>query len=270
MNRPHSIQALVAAIAYFVIALSSTQLAADVILPAGLAPGSKYEIAFVTADSVPATSTDINYYNSFVTTEAGQDSILSSLRVTWNAIGSTDAVNANVNAPNNGSIPVYNTNGQLVADSSDPLYSGQGIYNSIDYQQDGSISQNFYVWTGSDVHGDLCPITNNSWTNVLGLGDPLVEEGVIPPYPGNTAWLFSGGCSVGSTYPLYALSSPITVPTPEPSTLTLLTAGALGLLGYGWRQRRLAKRTVAPARDDAVATLSFRALCATQARRRAA
>ena len=54
---------------------------------------------------------------------------------------------------------------------------------------------------------------------------------------------------------------------PEPSTLALLAAGALGLLGYGWR-RRLVKRA-API-DDAPATLSFPPLCATQARRRAA
>ena len=26
---------------------------------------------------------------------------------------------------------------------------------------------------------------------------------------------------------------------PEPSTLVLLTAGTLGLLGYGWRRRRM-------------------------------
>jgi hypothetical protein len=27
---------------------------------------------------------------------------------------------------------------------------------------------------------------------------------------------------------------------PEPSTLTLLSIGSLGLLGYGWRRRNLA------------------------------
>lgn len=53
---------------------------ADTILPQGLAPGSQYEIAFVTADITVAESSSIATYNSFVTSEANQDGILKSLR----------------------------------------------------------------------------------------------------------------------------------------------------------------------------------------------
>ncbi len=48
--------------------------------------------------------------------------------------------------------------------------------------------------------------------------------------------------------------------TPEPSSLVLLAAGAFGLLGYGWRRRRAARRTVRPAafdQQDAPPILSF-------------
>ncbi len=41
-------------------------------------------------------------------------------------------------------------------------------------------------------------------------------------------------------------------PTPEPSTLALLGAGALGLLGYGWRRRAAARRTAKPAACDSL------------------
>ena len=46
---------------------------------------------------------------------------------------------------------------------------------------------------------------------------------------------------------------------PEPSTLALLAAGVLGLLGYGWRRRRRARRTAKAAFDqtDTPAILSF-------------
>ena len=39
-------------------------------------------------------------------------------------------------------------------------------------------------------------------------------------------------------------------PVPEPSTLALIAAGAIGLLGYGWRRRRAAKRTAEPMASD--------------------
>ncbi len=52
--------------------------------------------------------------------------------------------------------------------------------------------------------------------------------------------------------------------TPEPSTLALLAAGAIGLVAYGWRRRRAAGGTAKPAafdqaepQDDAPAILFF-------------
>jgi len=49
---------------------------------------------------------------------------------------------------------------------------------------------------------------------------------------------------------------------PEPSALVLLAAGALGLLGYGWRRRKAVKRNTQPAafnqpQEDGPAILSF-------------
>ena len=117
--------------------LALPQCRADMILPAGLAPGSQYEIAFVTSDGTTATSPDITDYNNFVTREANQDAILAGLGVTWHAIASTDAVTANLNAPSSGTIPIYNTAGLLVADASSPLYSGQ-LLNPIDFDQYGN------------------------------------------------------------------------------------------------------------------------------------
>ena len=64
------------------------------------------------------------------------------------------------------------------------------------------------------------------------------------------------------------------VVTPEPSTLALLAAGALGLLGYGWRRRRAARRTAKPAafnqaepQDEGPAILSMPSRWTEAARR---
>jgi len=63
----------------------------------------------------------------------------------------------------------------------------------------------------------------------------------------------------------------LTLPTPEPSTFALLAAGAISLVGYGWRRRRVAKRTAQPEpQDDSPATLAFPSQSSHHSARRAA
>ncbi|MEI8376345.1 MAG: hypothetical protein WCJ35_26300, partial [Planctomycetota bacterium] len=80
---------------------------ANVILPTGLAPGSQYEIVFVTSDGTTATSANIATYNNFVTAEANQNSTLYNLGVSWHAVASVvPGPAATSNAPSAG-IPIY-------------------------------------------------------------------------------------------------------------------------------------------------------------------
>jgi hypothetical protein len=202
----------------------TVQLRAEVVLPTGLAPGSQYEIAFVTADTTTATSSDINYYNNFVTREVNQDAALASLGVSWHAIASTASVNANKNAPFNSQIPVYNTLGALVANAASPLYVPV-LLNSMRGDQFGNSGLK-YVWTGSNYDGNaLHPLGGN-----YGAMDTL-------GFTSLNGWYNDGGATANNyiVFSLYGLSNPITV-VPEPSALILLGIGAISLLAYAWRR----------------------------------
>ena len=235
------------------LALAASQAlpaTAAVIPPIGLGPGSQYQLIFVTADTRRADSTDISSYNTFVTGEAALNPALPQ-GVTWNAVASSLAgpTEALLNAPSGvfvGNIPVYNTMGLEVSDGSGygvygPL-SGTGapLLNPVEFDQFGNPSAaggpNNLVWTGSLDNG-------RGDTYLMGASEAMTGN----PYV-DIGWLKSGNQrNMDELYPLYALSSPITLPVPEPSTIALGGLGALGLLAVARRARvRQRARKTAP------------------------
>ena len=181
---------------------------ADIIPPIGLAPGSEYQLVFATADTTTPVSSDINYYNTFVQSEAALDPSLPS--TTWAAVVSTATNDARVNAPNpmvGGSyLPVYNTQGIEVmpGGAERTLYSvgpTGGLSSPVGYDQYGMTAPTD-VWAGSaanGVRGDY-------------LGFPFVGFGNTTVT--GTQWLNDGvNFSPASTsLSIYALSAPIVVP----------------------------------------------------------
>ena len=203
-----------------VLILVSTQLQGQVTLPSGLAPGTQYEIIAFSQGLLltPGTSSNISYYNNYATATVNSDPTLASLGVSWNAVVSTPTVNANANAVKDGSINVYNTHGQLVADGSDPLYSGGGLLNYI-YGSNGDGPVANIIWTGSNPDGSGVPgLQLGSGDAVYGTDEVLTAE-----------WMDDGIFTAGAGGLIYELSNPITVPVPEPATMTLLGTALLGL-----------------------------------------
>jgi len=208
---------------------------AVVIPPAGLTPGSQYQILFVTADTTDATSGSESYYNSFVQTEAAPLTAILPVGTTWDAITSTydgaNYTNAGDNVPEYPTLPVYNTQGQEVSFS--PFYIWAGpLSTAVLYNQNGT-EVDSQVWTGSDVRGGTGMATTG---NALGQSDPTYGDSNTA----TMAWIDAGTASADSEYHVYGLSSPITV-VPEPATIAQLGSGLLALAGAVFLRRYWAR-----------------------------
>jgi hypothetical protein len=156
---------------------------------------------------------------------------------TWTAVGSTTAVDALTNAPNvtvGGSyLPVYNTQGIEVSGAAG-LYS-PSLLSPILYDQYGGTGD-IFVWTGSERDGTTTPTPPNSFGFELGSAQPEIGESYLLNAFG---WLDTNLDAPQQTnYALYALSGPISVPTPEPATFTLLGSALLVLGGCRLFRRR--------------------------------
>jgi hypothetical protein len=219
-------------------ALSTTHLVASVIPPIGLAPGSPYQLVFVTFDAIPGTSPTEATYNTFVNSEAGASPTLPVSN--WNAVTSTaDGTNANVNAPSPaGGLPVYNTAGQLVATAATGLYTAP-LVNPIEFDQFGNQatlapdpwSANAWTWTGSQLPG-VAIVGAELGSSVGGteLGINVVT---------NPSWISAQTFASSNALQVYALSGTLISPIPEPATLTLLGSALILIGGARWLRRCL-------------------------------
>jgi hypothetical protein len=128
-------------------------------LPSRLNPGDTYRLVFETSVTTAATSTDINFYNTFVNDFANNASlnpVLASLGTTWTTIASTAAVDAQDNTGTNlttdgAGVSIYHLNHQIVATGNADLWDGS-IANLI-RSETGGFDAAPVVWTGSTAAG---------------------------------------------------------------------------------------------------------------------
>jgi len=188
-------------------------------VPPSLAPGSPYQLVFVTSGTRDASSTLIADYNTFVNNQAAQNPSLTgtNMGVQYFAIGSTTTVNANVNAAV--TAPVYNFNGDKVADSFADLWDGS-LDNGIAYDEFANFASFPDMWTG---------------TTTSGIGFVGNELGSTSPRSGfafSSApnWISDGIGPAAANFAFYGLSQQLTTPVPEPSTWLLAIIGSAAVL----------------------------------------
>ena len=215
--------------------------------PAGLNPGDRFRIAFVTGTTTTGSSTDITSYNLFVNTAAGGATYNGSA-VTFYAIGSTATVNAYDNIRSTTmNDPVYLAGGALVAPSitgANGLWSG-ALVNRIATDIDGTVVSpdgggNRTVFTGSLVDGTASsePLGYFFFPSPFDPPEFLTSTGKAT---GGTdaAWIRDGGGFIATfSRSLYGISETLTVaPVPEPSAYAMALAG-LACGGYSLFRRR--------------------------------
>ena len=209
---------------------SFSALAAPITLPSGLIAGDQYRLAFVTSTATDGTSSDINYYNSFVTNVANSVPQLAALGTTWSAIVSTPTVDAGDNTSTNPlidptGVPIYTLGNTLIASSYSSFWSSN--HSSFFYTETG-LAGSTDVWTGTQTSGIGAP------GQQLGTSQPIIGFSYINFGPD---WIYIPAPFGLINYPavttpesIYGISGVFTVPgVPEPSTMVLASLAAAAL-----------------------------------------
>ena len=91
MKKSHRLGAACA----FILAVLSTSVNASLVVPAGLSPGDKYHVIFVSSTTRDATSSDIADYDAHVQAAEDAAGIGNTIGLNgWLAVGSTTTIDA--------------------------------------------------------------------------------------------------------------------------------------------------------------------------------
>lgn len=226
----------------------SSVMGTTITTPAGLAPGSKFYLMFVSVSTTDATSNDPSVYNTLVNNDAstyGLTSYGSDPSINWQALasydGGSDAASIFPADPN---APVYLLDGTQIAAKASDLWT-TGPESAIDIDASGTqVSTD--VWTGTDSSG-----SENSGIAPKGIGTKGTNGTAGSTEYGDSSSVGSNwieyGDDTNDSYqlPVYAFSDELTVPgtsiVPLPSSAAMGAAGAALLAAY-IASRKLSKR----------------------------
>ena len=193
--------------------------------------GDKYRFIFTSSGVTPATSTDINDYNTFVQNLANASplKIGAAQRVTWKVIASTATVAARDNTStyievNGTGEAIFLLDGKtVVATDYADLWGSESHNNVINKTEllttPPSVKTYGDTWTGTYRYN--YPDANYGTKDTPGGGGgPLGDtDGTamcgLWPFTSGTHWIWRWGNTTDTGLPIYALSDPLTVQAPH-------------------------------------------------------
>jgi hypothetical protein len=166
-----------------VLSVSGTASATLIESIAALEEGAMYRVLFATSTTTQALSSDIAFYNSFVSTAADSGSVTGSLGLSWKALASTAADNVQdhtgIQNSDDSLVTMFNTLGEVVAVSGKDLWNGS-LNHAIGYNADGETAcrvggDHFgcETWTGFYYSGETEKPLGNTEDIYFGMNDRL-------------------------------------------------------------------------------------------------
>lgn len=212
------------------------------LVPPDLSPGDTFFIVFAGSDTLDGTQTSATYA-AYAALVAANNPDTASINGWTTLFGHDDATLVTTSAfGGDTSSPIYNTNGDRVADNRAGFFSNSQS-SAIAYDETGTANAND-IWTGFQSTGASVGIGddslggNDSLNDGCLAGDPTVTTG---QWATNT--LEGGAGCAGASLGLYVLSPLLTVPgsaVPVPAIGTYaLLALILAMLFVTWRARSL-------------------------------
>ena len=218
-----------------VLSVSGTASATLIESIAALEEGAMYRVLFATSTTTQAISSDIAFYNSFVSTAADSGSVTGSLGLSWKALASTAADNVQdhtgIQNSDDSLVTMFNTLGEVVAVSGEDLWDG-GLNHAIGYDADGAAAcLSFFcgTWTGFVDNGD----TNGPLGTMSGVNGGSHNRV-------NSTWARVFNDRRAEHYYMYAVSSEVmktSIVVTEPGTVILLSLGLAGLAFARYRKQ---------------------------------
>jgi hypothetical protein len=221
-----------------VLSVSGTASATLIESIAALEEGAMYRVLFATSTTTQALSSDIAFYNSFVSTAADSGIVTGSLGLSWKALASTAADNVQdhtgIENSDDSLVTMFNTLGEVVAVSGKDLWNGS-LNHAIGYDADGlSVCEDSSfdaceTWTGTWYNGSTYDPLGMAEMVTTGINSSVYAEWAIDRHD---YALYNKG--------MYAVSSEVmktSIVVTEPGTVILLSLGLAGLAFARYRKQ---------------------------------